>query len=324
MKIFHRVAFLTLILAFGLVTLGGVVHNTGSSLACPDWPLCYGQVFPKMEGGVAIEHSHRLLGALVGLFTFSLVFWAYREKEESQALSRIRTGSLWAAGLVLFQGLLGGLTVLLKISPLMSTTHLAVSQVFIALLFYLVFQSRPQGLKNTAQILPFSPRSFRIGLGLVYFQMLLGAFVRHTGAGVACGVGFSSAFVCGGAENWLQSLWPSFSPARFQMFHRYFALFVAGYLISQSLPVLKKLRQSAELRKSPLRGLLIGSHATVTIQILLGVLTVSFGLSPLVTTLHLVFAMTLWLLLIGQNLILSESSTIKRVPVQELEAIAEV
>ena len=45
-------------LTFALVVLGGIVHNTGSSLACPDWPLCYGMVFPPMRGGILYEHGH--------------------------------------------------------------------------------------------------------------------------------------------------------------------------------------------------------------------------------------------------------------------------
>ena len=55
-------AVLTAVFTLILMTLGGAVHATGSSLACPDWPLCYGQAFPEMVGGILYEHSHRLLG----------------------------------------------------------------------------------------------------------------------------------------------------------------------------------------------------------------------------------------------------------------------
>ena len=30
-----------------LVVLGGTVRVTDSGLACPDWPLCYGELFPS-------------------------------------------------------------------------------------------------------------------------------------------------------------------------------------------------------------------------------------------------------------------------------------
>jgi len=64
--------------------VGAVVHNTESSLACPDWPLCYNQLFPKMEGSILIEHGHRLLATLVGLLSIALVWLSFKEREMSE------------------------------------------------------------------------------------------------------------------------------------------------------------------------------------------------------------------------------------------------
>ena len=72
---FQITALITILGTILLIALGGYVHNTQSSLACPDWPLCYGQFFPKMEGGILIEHSHRLLASLVGLLTIFLMWF---------------------------------------------------------------------------------------------------------------------------------------------------------------------------------------------------------------------------------------------------------
>src|SRR4051812_1322483 len=60
-------------LTFALVVLGGIVHNTGSSLACPDWPLCNGSAFPRMVGAVLIEHGHRLTALAVVVGTVLLL-----------------------------------------------------------------------------------------------------------------------------------------------------------------------------------------------------------------------------------------------------------
>jgi heme A synthase len=63
----------------GLLFLGSVVHATESSLACPDWPTCFGTMFPEMTGGVFWEHLHRLVaGALILLFG-GATFLAFRE-----------------------------------------------------------------------------------------------------------------------------------------------------------------------------------------------------------------------------------------------------
>ena len=61
----YRLAGATAAATFVLLVIGGMVHATGSSLACPDWPLCYGQFFPAMEGGVLYEHGHRLVALAV-------------------------------------------------------------------------------------------------------------------------------------------------------------------------------------------------------------------------------------------------------------------
>src|SRR2546429_6407448 len=61
-------AFLTLV----LIVAGGLVTNTDSGLACPDWPTCFGSPMPRMVGGVLVEHTHRLIATAVRLCTLAL------------------------------------------------------------------------------------------------------------------------------------------------------------------------------------------------------------------------------------------------------------
>src|SRR4051795_10636605 len=68
----HRFAVATAAATYVLILIGGLVHGTGSSLACPDWPTCYGTMLPKMEGGVLVEHSHRLAAGVVVILTLLL------------------------------------------------------------------------------------------------------------------------------------------------------------------------------------------------------------------------------------------------------------
>ncbi|HEY0437077.1 MAG TPA: COX15/CtaA family protein, partial [Phenylobacterium sp.] len=65
-------AFAAAALTLVLIVAGGLVTNTDSGLACPDWPTCFGSPMPKMVGGVLVEHTHRLLATAVGLCTLGL------------------------------------------------------------------------------------------------------------------------------------------------------------------------------------------------------------------------------------------------------------
>ena len=57
----YRFAVATAVATYLLILIGGLVHGTGSSLACPDWPTCYGTLLPKMEGGVLVERANKFL-----------------------------------------------------------------------------------------------------------------------------------------------------------------------------------------------------------------------------------------------------------------------
>lgn len=102
----HRFAIVLAVATLGLVTLGGVVTTKGVGMAVPDWPTTYGDhlfLFPfsKWIGGVFFEHSHRLWGSLVGLFTAIIAIWVW--VRDTQGRQR------WAglAVMVLVLGLMG-------------------------------------------------------------------------------------------------------------------------------------------------------------------------------------------------------------------------
>ena len=74
----HRFAVFVASATFLLIIAGGLVTSTGSGLAVPDWPLSYGQVFPRMEGGVLFEHGHRMIASAVGVLVVALAIWTSR------------------------------------------------------------------------------------------------------------------------------------------------------------------------------------------------------------------------------------------------------
>jgi heme A synthase len=170
-------AFVLAGLTLALVVLGGIVHNTGSSLACPDWPLCNGTAFPRMVGAVLIEHGHRLTALAVTLGTVALLALLAARRDRNVKLAGL------ALGLVIVQALLGAVTVKFRLPPAVSTAHLATSMLFFSTLILLGFRLR----QNAAPLLPARVRRWTLAAaGLVYLQMVLGATVRHLGAGLTC------------------------------------------------------------------------------------------------------------------------------------------
>ena len=165
-----------------LLLLGSVVHATESSLACPDWPTCFGTMAPEMTGGVFWEHLHRLVaGGLV--LMFGLATWLAHREAAGRRIFRL---SLVGVGLLVVQSVFGGLTVLFRLPDLVSTTHLALAFSFLALAAYLASTTtaRPQGPDRKADrgvgTLAWT------AAGLVFVQSVVGGLVRHTDAGMAC------------------------------------------------------------------------------------------------------------------------------------------
>jgi len=117
----HRLAVVTACATYALLIVGGLVHATGSSLACPDWPTCHGTFMPKMEHGVEYEHTHRLVAGFVAILTTiqsALLLFDRRYRP-------LRALAIAAPVMVLAQALLGGLTVLLKLPTAITLSKIA-------------------------------------------------------------------------------------------------------------------------------------------------------------------------------------------------------
>lgn len=176
----------TLILIFA----GSLVTSTGTGLSVPDWPSTYGHFmfsFPlsQMVGGIFYEHGHRLIASTIGFLTVVLCLWTlWREKRRW-----VRVLACAALSTVIFQGLLGGLTVLLFFPAPVSTLHAVVAQTFFVLLICFAYtQSRERNLRllciDEEKKTSLSRLAFFVS-ALIYCQLILGAFMRHNESGLA-------------------------------------------------------------------------------------------------------------------------------------------
>jgi len=165
---------------FSVITIGALVRATGSGLGCPGWPKCFGRWFPPLEHHAIIEYSHRLattiLIALIGLLAI-------------HALRRYRgTRGVWvravAAFLLVFvQAALGAIVVHGELRAALVTAHLATAMVLAAVLVSVTVTAYTvDGRRHPAD------RVARLGAlaaGAVFALLVVGAYVRGEGAGLA-------------------------------------------------------------------------------------------------------------------------------------------
>ena len=185
----HRLAVITAAATLLLLFLGGLVTSMQVGMVVPDWPTTFGYnmfLYPwsKMVGGIFYEHSHRLLGAGVGMLTLALAatLWA---TESRRWLAWLGVAAVVA---VIVQGVLGGLRVIL-IEHRIAIVHASLAQAFFALLASISlfttaeWRTAPRRASGAD-----STRLRRLGLlnvALISAQLVLGAIFRHTGVGLS-------------------------------------------------------------------------------------------------------------------------------------------
>ncbi|QKD82171.1 heme A synthase [Thermoleptolyngbya sichuanensis A183] len=169
-RLVWKLAIATLI----LMAIGSATRVMNAGLACPDWPLCYGTLVPtqQMNLQVFLEWFHRLDASLIGLLTMLLVgmsLW-YR-----RSIPRwLPWASAFALLLVVFQGVLGGLTVIELLRFDIVTAHLGTALAFFVTLLVMGVALLPHQGTGTVGKLPWFSLAAAL---LIYVQSLSGALV---------------------------------------------------------------------------------------------------------------------------------------------------
>ena len=185
----HRLSKLLVLSTLFLIFAGALVKSHEVGLSVPDWPTSYGYqmfAFPlsDMIGGIFYEHGHRMIAAIVGLLTLILAFSIYHTDDQ---LWLKKTG-FFALGLVISQGLFGGLTVLFLQPTPISVIHAVFAQTFFMVTILIAY-----GLSDERAHRIHYDKVDHAGLkipaywvtGLVYVQLIIGALMRHTQSGLA-------------------------------------------------------------------------------------------------------------------------------------------
>lgn len=268
-----------------LVLAGSLVTSTDSGLSVPDWPTTYGWnmfSFPpsKWVGGIFYEHGHRLIASSVGLFTIVLASWLWLREPRRW----LRWLGVFALVAVIAQGVLGGLTVLFFLPAPISTAHAGLAEIFFCLTVAIALFTSPGWIAGYGRRGSSTPEGIDDGglrrlatttTALIYVQILIGAAMRHTEAGLAI-PDFPLMFGHLIPDHWSGRIAVHFS-------HRLGALIVAPAVLATSFRVWFHHRSRRELTGPA--ALIV---ALVAVQVTLGALTVLSRRDVWINSLHVV------------------------------------
>jgi cytochrome c oxidase assembly protein subunit 15 len=264
-----------------LIFAGGLVTSTESGLSVPDWPNTYGWfmfAFPleKMVGGIRYEHSHRLIASTVGFLILMLALWLWRAEPRRS----VRNLGYIALAAVITQGILGGITVLWYLPAPISIAHASLAQIVFCLtvaiaLFTSPGWTRAYAASGAAPDDRMLQKIAAVTTGWIYLQIVVGATMRHTGAGLAI-PDFPLAF-----GQLIPPQWDAKIAIHFA--HRVGALVATGLILATTAHAFYHHRRRRELVRPALLLLLL-----LAAQITLGALTVLSGKHYIINSLHVV------------------------------------
>lgn len=180
---FRRLAFAGAALAATVVVLGAWVRLTNAGLGCPDWPGCYGHIYPQADqhfSKAIHEMIHRYFASSLGIIIIALLAWAvWNRKNGGQPLLAVALLFI----LVCLQGALGALTVTLLLKPLIVTAHLLGGLTTLAILWWLSLTPERRQLSARERALR---RYALVAVAALVLQIALGGWTSSNYAAVAC------------------------------------------------------------------------------------------------------------------------------------------
>ncbi|MHB8507504.1 MAG: COX15/CtaA family protein [Candidatus Dormibacteria bacterium] len=288
MKAYRNLAIVTSVCIYIQIVLGGVVRITGSGLGCRDWPLCYQHEGQRFAYRTLLEVAHRVFGSLTGLLVVACVVVAvlmYRGAGAKIPAGLLRAGAV-LLGLYLFQGILGGVTVLMKNQSLTVAIHLGNSLLVLGVAVLLVTWAAAVvtaggGPRDYATEPPTGVQRGLIfgALVAVFLIVVSGAYVVGTGASGSC-PGWP---LCGNPERTVLS--------DIHFLHRVVVL-VAGLVLLRGIHLAQRRWRGTRVATAAYAAAL-----AFVLEVAVGALQVRLGLPGPLRAAHLALATMVWAML---------------------------
>jgi cytochrome c oxidase assembly protein subunit 15 len=289
---FRRLALAGALFAACVVVLGAWVRLTDAGLGCPDWPGCYGHMYPDGTTGnfskAMHEMIHRYFASTLGLIIIGLLVFAFLNR-------KVRGQPFIAVALLLLivcaQGALGALTVTQLLKPLIVSAHLLGGLTTFGLLWWLSLAPERRNLSARETGL----RKFAIvGFSVMLLQVALGGWTSSNYAAVACpdlptcqgswwpNMDFRGAFVLwhGLDINYTGGILANAARVAIHVTHRIGAVLAGTVLVGVGLVTAAR----AQSRRLKAAGFLVAG--AVMVQICIGLAMVHLSLPLPLATLH--------------------------------------
>lgn len=293
-QLYQKFSFVTIVVVFLLIAIGGIVRSSGAGMGCPDWPKCFDQWVPPTDvselpanyqqiyhdRGYAdtsfnavktwTEYLNRLFGVLTGFFIILHLIFAYRAFKQSNPI--VWKLAVAALILVIIQGGVGAFVVMTNLHQGIITIHLVIALIIAALLLAARAYSQPQFLTTAqAELKSFERLVILVGL-LLLVQIILGTQVREAIDAAA------KALPMAGKQEWLRSLGTGFA------IHKVFSMITTAGVVYLTYRV-NTVYASEKLNKYGIFALLLTGA-----QVFTGVALNQFALPAVPQALHIVFS----------------------------------
>ncbi len=279
-----------------LIFAGALVKSHEVGLSVPDWPTTYGyQMFQfplsDMVGGIFYEHGHRIIATIVGFMTLLLSVFVYFSNNELW----LKKTTFFALGVVILQGLFGGLTVLFFLPAYISIIHAILAQTFLLISIFIAFclsKRNKEIINNKSNIAHLSIPAISVTI-TIYIQLIIGAIMRHTESGLAIpDFPMSGGFIL-----------PLFNQAMVDAIHSmhfdaglqfvefyqiiiHFTHRIGALAVTLAIGYLSLKLFQLKIKFSIIHKLLLTMIFLLIIQIFLGAMTIWTVKNPLITSIH--------------------------------------